>query len=291
METRMNRKDQRYKYDSKVKGSGSLSGKSWLYALCLTLLPLRLLTSLMGTAYANPSAEPGAKSVASDLAVAGEPDTSPQRQLWRADISLARGGQDEKSKTELVRMIEQVRSVKLVPRRPVVESVIVPVEAAPAEPNQVPLDALVESEIVQDQKPKLPYEPISDKTIQMLRDLSKDPGKVDNPLDLAETLFLSGNMEEASLFYTEALARTEPNDVGSSRYRAWALYQTGNCLRKTDPAVAMETYTRLVTEYPDSPWSDMAAIQARLIDWYLKNEPHKLVANAEEADEKPDPDR
>lgn len=287
----MNRKDQRYKYDSRPNGSGSLTCKYWLCALCLTLLPLRLLTSLMGTASANPTAELAGKSVASDLAVAGEPESSPQRQLWRADISLARSGQDQKSKTELMRMIEQVRSVKLVPRKPVVASVIVPVEAAPAEPNQVPLDALVEGEIAQDRKPKLPYEPISEETIGMLRDLSRDPGKVDNPFDLAETLFLSGNMKEAAVFYTEALARTEPNGVGSSRYRAWVLYQTGNCLRKTDPPVAMETYTRLLTEYPDSPWSDMAAAQVRLIDWYLKNEPRKLVANAEEADDELDPDR
>ena len=287
----MNRKDQRYKYDSKPKGSGALTCKSWLCALCLTLLPLRLLTSLMGTASANPTAEPGAESVASDLAVAGEPESSPQRQLWRADISLARDGQDQKSKTALMRMIEQVRSVKLVPRKPQVESVIVPVEAAPAEPNQVPSDALDKAENVQDRKPKLPYEPISAETIGMLRDLSRDPGKVDSPFDLAETLFLSGNMKEASLFYTEALGRTEPNDVGSSMYRAWMLYQTGNCLRKTDPPVATQMYTRLLTEYPDSPWSEMAAAQMRLIDWYLQNEPHKLVANAEEADQKLDPYR
>jgi hypothetical protein len=188
-------------------------------------------------------------------------------------------------------MIEQVRSVKLVPRRPQVEFVTVPVEAPPAEPNQVTGDVLDEVENVQDQKPKLPYEPISTKTIGMLRDLSRDPGQVDSPFDLAETLFLSGNMKEASLFYTEALARTEPNDVGSSQYRAWVLYQTGNCLRKTDPPLAKQMYTRLFTEYPDSPWTEMAAAQMRLIDWYLENEPHKLVANAEEADEKLDPDR
>jgi hypothetical protein len=287
----MNRKDQRYKYDSRVKGSGTSTCKSWLCALCLTLLPLRLLTSLMGTASANPTAESGAKSVASDLAVAGEADNSPQRQLWRADISLARDGRDQESKTELMRMIEQVRSVRLLPRRPQVESVIVPVEAAPAEPNRVSPDVLVKSEIVQDQKPKLPYEPLSTKTIGMLRDLSRDPGKVDSPFDLAETLFLSGNMKEASLFYIEALARTEPNDVGSSRYRAWVLYQTGNCLRKADPPVATQMYTRLLTEYPDSPWAEMAAAHVRLIDWYLENEPHRLVAKAEEAGEKLDPDR
>ncbi|KPK43244.1 MAG: hypothetical protein AMJ65_06295, partial [Phycisphaerae bacterium SG8_4] len=135
-------------------------------------------------------------------------------------------------------------------------------------------------------KPKLPYEPITERTLQVLRDLSKDPKKVDSPFDLAETLFLSGNVKEAAVFYTEALVRTEPNDVGSSRYRAWLLYQTGNCLRNTDPPVATKTYTRLLTEYPDSPWADIAAAQLRLIDWYLKDEPHKLVASAEEADEK-----
>ena len=125
----MNSKDQRHKYDSKLKGSGTLAPKFWLCVMCLTLLPLRLLTSLMGTASANLTAELGHESARSDLVVADDPNSSLQRQLWRADISLATDRRDEKSKGELMRMIEQVRSVRFMPHKHVAEFVIVPVEA------------------------------------------------------------------------------------------------------------------------------------------------------------------
>ncbi len=283
----MNSKDQRLKYDSKLKGSGTLAAKSWLCVLCLTFVPLRLLTSLMGTASANSTVEPGRESAPSGLVVAGDPNSSLQRQLWRADISLAKDRQDEKSKGELMRMIEQVRSVRFMPQRHVAEFVVVPVEAPSVEQNEAVSDIIVESEVEEDQsKPRLPYEPITEGTLQVLRDLSGDPEKVDNPFELAETLFLSGNVREAAVFYAEALGRTEPNDVSSSRDRAWVLFQTGNCLRNTDLPAATKMYTQLLTEYPDSPWAGIAVAQRKLIDWYLKDEPHKLVVNVEPADDK-----
>ena len=284
---RMKNKDQRHKYDSKLKGSGTLAPKSWLCVLCLTFLPLRLLTSLMGIASANSTVELGHESAPSGLVVVGDPNSSPQRQLWRAEISLVTDRRDEKSKGELMRMIEQVRSVRFTPQKHVAEFVVVPVEAPAVEPNEAASDTIVQSEAKQDQpKPRLPYEPITERTLQVLRDLSEDPEKVDNPFELAETLFLSGNAKEAAVFYAEALGRTEPNDVSSSGDRAWVLFQTGNCLRNTDLPAATKMYTQLLTEYPNSPWADIAKAQAKLIDWYLKDEPHKLVVNAEPADEK-----
>ncbi len=45
-------------------------------------------------------------------------------------------------------------------------------------------------------------------------------------------------------------------------------------------------YTQLITEYPSSPWADMANAQVKVLDWYLKDEPYKLVVNAEPADDK-----
>ena len=283
----MNSKDQKLRYGSKLKGSGTSAPKSWLCVLCLTLVPLRLLTSLMGIASANSTVEPGHESASSGLVVAGDPNSSLQRQLWRADISLAKDRRDEKSKGELMRMIEQVRSVRFMPQRHVAEFVVVPVEAPAVDSNETASDTIVESEAEQDQpKPRLPYEPITERTLLVLRDLSGDPEKVDNPFELAETLFLSGNVREAAVFYAEALGRTEPNDVSLSRDRAWVLFQTGNCLRNTDLPAATKMYTQLLTEYPNSPWTDMAKAQAKLIDWYLKDEPHKLVVNAELVDEK-----
>lgn len=284
----MKKKDQKHEYGSKLKGSGTLALRFSLCVLCLTLLPLLLLTSLMGIASANSSAELGTEPPPSGLVVVNDPNNSPQRALWRADISVAKDRGDEKSKSELMRMIEQVRSVSFTPEKRVVESVVVvPVEASAVEPKEALSDAEVADEPQRDvRKPRLPYEPISESTLQMLRDLSKDPEKVDNPFELGETLFLSGNEKEAAVFYAEALRRTEPNDISLSRDRAWVLFQTGNCLRKSDLPAARKMYTQLITEYANSPWADMANAQVKVLDWYLKDEPHKLVINAEPADEK-----
>ena len=114
--------------------------------------------------------------------------------------------------------------------------------------------------------------------MQILRSLVQHPEKLDNPLELGEILFLSGNLKEASIVYVEALNRKDPNDAGSSLDRAWILFQIGNCLRDDDMPAAAKMYQRLLTEYPNSPWADLAKARSILIDWYLKEEPVKLVA-------------
>jgi len=173
-------------------------------------------------------------------------------------------------------------------RRPVVEPVVVPVETPAIERKEPPSDEKAAAEQVIEKaapKPKLPYEPISEKTLAMLRDLSKHPEKVNNPFELGETLFLSGNLKEAVVFYSEALNRTEPNDVDPSGNRAWMLFQSGNCLRNSDRPAAAKMYALLVTQYPDSEWAQMAQAQVQLIGWYLQDEPDKLIAKKEQTGE------
>ncbi len=68
-----------------------------------------------------------------------------------------------------------------------------------------------------------------------------------------------------------------------SRDRAWILFQIGNCLRKDDLPAAAKMYQQLLTEYPNSPWVDLAKAQSNLIAWYLKDEPVKLIAEVKHA--------
>ena len=110
--------------------------------------------------------------------------------------------------------------------------------------------------------------------------MSRKPEQVQSPLELAEILFLSGNLNDAAMLYQEALKRQDPNDTTVSRDRAWILFQTGNCLRNNDMPAAAKIYRRLLTEYPTSPWADLASARGKLIDWYLKDEPEKLVVEA-----------
>jgi hypothetical protein len=72
--------------------------------------------------------------------------------------------------------------------------------------------------------------------------------------------------------------------VGSDD-RAWILFQLGNCLRDSDPSAgsgqalqaARNAYRRLIAEYPDSLWTDLAKARESLIDWYLKDDPLTLI--------------
>ena len=61
--------------------------------------------------------------------------------------------------------------------------------------------------------------------------------------------------------------------------RAWILFQLGNCLRETDSAKAQEAYMKLVSEYPDSPWTELAKAHGRLLTWYQKSRPGQVATS------------
>ena len=229
-----------------------------------SFLALCFLTSLAGAKISSEQADPNSHL---------------QRQLWRTAISIAKVKQDGRSKNELKRMIEQIRSIEFRPREQPRELVVV-VEPPPiTEPNKTAPDAAVPEEPEKKEvKPKLPYGLISDQTLQMLRSLSQHPEELDNPFELAEILFLNGSLKEATVFYREALKRKRPDETGSAQDRAWILFQIGNCLRNDDLSTALNMYRQLITEYPDCPWVDLAKTQCQLIALYQKDEPRKLIA-------------
>jgi hypothetical protein len=117
--------------------------------------------------------------------------------------------------------------------------------------------------------------PTAQKTLEGLR---KDPSHVRDPLETAELLFLSGRPTDAVPFYEEALRRTRAGDAASGGDRAWILFQLGNCLRETNVAKAQETYMKLIAEYPDSPWTEMARAGGRFLTWYQSARPDLLTA-------------
>jgi len=221
----------------------------------------------------------GQKSPQSSLTIPPDPNSNFKQQLWRAELSIAKDEKDKRTKDELKRMIEQIRSIELKPDKQASEPLPVPEVVQKAEPNETLPDTVVPKEQkTKEVETKLPYEPVSDHTLQILKDLSQHLEKLDNPFELGDTLVLSGNLKEAAIFYREALKRKSPDDVGSARDRDWILFQIGNCLWNDDPITAMKTYGQLITEYPNSPWRELAEARSKLLDWYRKDEPHKLIA-------------
>ena len=284
MEVKMKNMNAKHNYASKLKSSAAMSFKLYFYIACFTFLSFRLLTSLTGVAYANSAAGDGRELSQSSVITSRDPNNIHGLELRRADISIAKGQIDTKSGDQLKRIIEQIRSVEFKPQQQAPEPVIVPEKAPAIEPNETVPDVPVQKETAkQEAKPKLPYEPITDETLQMLKTLAQDPEKLANPLELGEILFVSGNVREASTFYSEALKRKDPNDVSVSWDRAWILFQIGNCLRNDDLPAAAKMYRQLLTEYPNSPWAGLATAQSNLIAWYLKDEPIKLIAELKHA--------
>ena len=227
----------------------------------------------------NSAAAAGQKSPQSSLTVPPDPNSNFRRQLWRAELSIAKGEKDERTKDELKRMIEQIRSIELKPDKQASETVLVPEVAPATQPNETLSDTAVPKEQkTEEVKTKLPYEPISDHTLQILKDLSQHLDNLRNSFELGETLVLSGNLKEAAVFYQEALKRKSPDDVGSARDRAWILFQIGNCLRNDDPPNAIKTYRQLIIEYPNSPWKELAEARSKLLNWFLTDKPDKLIA-------------
>jgi tetratricopeptide (TPR) repeat protein len=145
-------------------------------------------------------------------------------------------------------------------------------------------------------------QPVSAQTLRMLENLVQSASglnQIENPQQLAEILFLSGNLKQAAIVYQQALNRMEPNDVSTAvpdqartepgrrigdktanllAEKAWILFQIGNCLRDEDPLTAKKMYKQLITEYPDCPWADLVKSRISFIDFFLNEKPRDLIA-------------
>jgi len=90
--------------------------------------------------------------------------------------------------------------------------------------------------------------------------------------ELAEALFLGGQMESAAFFYRKALESEQPPED-----RAWLLFQLGNSLLKSDPSAAADAYGQLIKDHPDSLWSELAGIRRNVITWRNANNISQLL--------------
>jgi tetratricopeptide (TPR) repeat protein len=202
-----------------------------------------------------------------------------KRKVWRAGVSMPESRDGGGIKSELQKIIKRIRSVEVKPQDKVYKPVIV-VEPVPSdEPNEIlpNMEALKmpgQKEVELGQT----YGALTEQTLQILRNSLLHPEKIDKPFELGEVLFCSGYLEEAVKFYQEALKRDGSDEEGTSQDRAWILFQIGNCLHDDDPEAAMKMYRRLITEYPDSPWTSLAKAWYKLLDWYQKDKPLKLIA-------------
>ena len=251
--------------------------KIMISVLCLTLLPFDLLTFIAGT----PSAQADDGLIEyqlqqNDPMISTESSYDIRSKLWLTDITpLKEEGSEE---NELKLLIEKISDVELMPQDSISEEPEITKKITVSEPNDKETETIeLNKEDIQEIETDIQYRNITDYTLNKIMELTKQPETANNPFELGETLFLSDNLKEAAIFYNEALRRQDPNDITTAQSRAWLLFQTGNCLRDYDRIAAKEYYGKLITEYPDLPWANLAKIQVDLIDWYNQNNPQELI--------------
>ncbi len=220
---------------------------------------------------------------------AADPNDSLGYRLRQTRITALIDDSDKKAKSELQRIIEQIRAAEFESQNKQSEPIAVTEPASEPEPNEI----LSTTETVQEQNeqknesepeiqaeetnPSSPYKSITSRTIQIVSELSQHPEQVSNPFELAEILFQNNHLKEAAVLYQQALTKTNKQDAASASDRAWILFQIGNCLQKDDPQTTIKTYRQLINEYPDSPWTEFAKAKEKLTDWYQKDSPKTVI--------------
>ncbi len=90
---------------------------------------------------------------------------------------------------------------------------------------------------------------------------------------------VAGEHDVTHIVHNAGVIRPNAVEAATAADRAWTLFQLANCLRETNLGEAQATYTKLISEYPDSPWTDLARAQNQLVSWYLKDQPQQLAAS------------
>ena len=203
--------------------------------------------------------------------------------LWQSRILPPDPNEDAGTKAVLQDLIQRLKTVgaerpvnEPAPMKPVIA------EPAPAAPGKTDSAAPVSTELPSIPVAKPVAEPngtLSQAAVDRLNHLVKDPNLVHDPLELAELLFLNNRLPEAAVLYEKALTLTIPNDPATSDDRAWILFQLGSSLRQTNMAKARDTYLKLISEFPNSPWTELAKANGRLINWYESNKPGQLISS------------
>jgi tetratricopeptide (TPR) repeat protein len=225
----------------------------------------------------NTTAVAAATTPPSRSSAAKEPSSSLKNKLMRIELNLPEYEKDEDTRDELKKMIEQIRSVDFAMPQQQTLPEIVP-EVTPLDKPDPPAIEIVRVPEEKKAEPNLPQQPTTEKPPRLLDKIPANPEDVNDPFALAETLFLSQYLEQAAVFYREALKRLNTGQTPSVDDRAWIMFQIANCLRNENRPEAAKMYLRFITQYPDSPWRNIALARKQLLDWYIKEQPHKLIA-------------
>jgi len=251
-----------------------------IFVFCLMLLPFEQLSYIQGVAKAEETSEEMV-----DYTISSDEQTNTiitdsgiKESLLQLSMSPVNEKQEQKQKSELELLIEQINSIDLSLSDSSIDSEDIYNSFSNIKPEEKDnVEEHVQVEVKKVTQENNTYEYITEQTINRLKKIAEKPEEVDNPYEIGNTLYLSNNIGEAAAFYQEALRRTTPEDMLSSDDRAWLLFQTGNSLRTVDMLAAADYFQKLITEYPNSPWADYARVQSNVLTWYINEKPDEIL--------------
>ena len=249
-----------------------------ILTFCLMLLPFDLLSFINGSASANSEnmVEYNLNNQEQEKPAISTGDI--QKSLWRTNITPAEEKKEQDQKDELKSLIEQINMMSLSLPAQSFESTDIDRNVKVEEPEKnTSINENSQKNVKKANSGNNSNEVITEKTLSKLKKIAENPQKIDNPYEIGNTLYLSNCIGEAATFYQEALRRNKPEDRSSSEDRAWLLFQTANSLQSLDMIEADNIYKKLITEFPESPWTEIARVQSNLISWYSKDKPDELM--------------
>lgn len=241
------------------------------------------------------AADPNAVQDAdNDLLLAERPRTVQERDLWSARFHLGDSPEETATRSELQDLLKRVGAIQFQSLPPLAvepavgpEPAIVPMPApvvvepnepeAAAEPPLAVAPQAVPAAAPVPAEPPRPQGYISSQTLDVFKSMLDRPEQIKNPLQLAEILYRSDCLPEAAVCYQAALDRLDSSQEDPFEDRAWILFQLGNCFSKSDPLAALQSFNRVVKDYPHCLWVEMARAKSQLIDWQLKDKPSLLI--------------
>ncbi len=202
--------------------------------------------------------------------------STPKNKLLKTSISSVTPSSDSPNKKTLSHLIEQISSMKLRPR---------PKEPQPQSRQKDELKEPIsdvketeptKTELVPAQENQQQHQTLNPETIQKLERIIKQSGTTNEPQLLADMLYQTGYYELAAYFYELAISRDAKADVDDAD-KAWLMMQKAVCLSDSNPQQALQIYKNLISQYPASPWAELAKNYEGLIDWLEAQQPEKLI--------------
>lgn len=204
-------------------------------------------------------------------AVGGEEDADVVervRKSRRALVkSLIEAPEEEPLRADLEATIQRLRAIRVKPKQKAVAGPTTRSGEGAAEDSDA-ADSQAAPSVPP--KPPKPARTVSEEQLERLRKLP--PERIADPVALADALLKAGYHNEAYLFYERALKSGPPEET-----EPWLLFRTARSRAAGDPEAAAALYRRLISEHPDSPWSDVAGTLMNLLEWYETSRPAKAA--------------